>query len=411
MQDSPTPPARPSRLLYLDGLRGWMAFFVVLSHLLRTWLLGPRELERHGAEWLVFCLKWTPAGVLTDGIQAVYVFFVISGIALSYPILRTTQPDRTLFTMALYRYPRLTVPILMSSLAAFALLACGLFHHHEAAMRHHTYTDWWRELYDFPADFRAMLRFALWDVYKPGLPNSQSWNVVLWTMPIELTGSFMVFLVLAAVRWRGLRIAFAAYLSILHLGTGIYGYFVGFFVGYLLAELILAAERRPDMARRLSAAQPFGWLLLAAALACSIRLQVVSFDSSRAEYMMAMNIIATLTVAGVVLTPATQTWLSRPFSHFLGRISFGLYLTHVPLICALSSVLYLALIDVLPYKLVVAAVALPSVVAALAVAWAFTVAVEERLLPAIKPLIAGIAHWLYAQLYRRVRNSVLRILP
>jgi len=388
-----------------------MALFVVFSHLCRTWLLGPRELEQHGAEWAFFWLKWTPLGVLTDGIQAVYVFFVISGVALSYPILRAQQPGRTLVTMALYRYPRLTVPILMSSLAVFALLAFGLFHHHEAAARHHTDTDWWRELYSFPLDFGAMLRFALWEVYKPGLPNEQSWNVVLWTMPIELTGSFMIFFVLAAVPWRGLRIMLAAYISIRDVGTGIYGYFVCFFVGYLLAELILAAERRPDLGRRLAAAAPFGWFFLVAALVCSIRLEVVSFDSSRAEYMMAMNIVAALTVTGIVLTPAAQIWLSRPFSHFLGRISFGLYLTHLPLICSLSSALYLALIDVLPYGLLVVAVVVPSVLAALAVGWGFSEIVEERLLPAIKQPIVGIAQWFYAQLYSFVRSSVLRILP
>jgi peptidoglycan/LPS O-acetylase OafA/YrhL len=388
-----------------------MALFVVFAHLFRSWLLGPRDLEQHGAEWLFFWLKWTPLGVLTDGVQAVYVFFVISGIALSYPILQSPRPGRTLVAMAVYRYPRLTVPILASSLVAFALLAYGFFHHHAVAERHHTDTAWWRELYDFPADFGTMLRFALWDVYIPGLPNAKSWNVVLWTMPVELIGSFIIFFLLAALRWRGLRIAFAAYLSIRDVGTGSYGYFVGFLVGYLLAELILAAERHPELARRLAAATPVGWLLVIAALACSIRLQVVSFDSSRAEYMMAMNIIAALTVTGVVLTPAVQAWLSRPLSHFLGRISFGLYLTHLPLICTFSSALYLGLIDVLPYGLLVAAVAIPSVVVALAVAWGFSVGVEETLMPRIKRPIVGAAYRAYDLVCNCVRSAVLRILP
>jgi peptidoglycan/LPS O-acetylase OafA/YrhL len=388
-----------------------MALFVVFAHLFRNWMLGPRELEQHGAEWLFFWLKWTPLGVLTDGVQAVYVFFVISGIVLSYPILRSHRPSRTLVAMAVYRYPRLTVPILASSLVVFALLAFGFFHHQAVAERHHTDTAWWRELYNFPANFETMLRFALWDVYIPGLPNQKSWNVVLWTMPIELIGSFIIFFLLTAVRGRGLRIVFAAYLSLRDVGTGIYGYFVGFLVGYLLAELILAAERHPEFARRLAAATPVGWLLLIAALACSIRLQVVSFDSSRAEYMMAMNIIAALTVTGVVLTPAVQAWLSRPLSHFLGRISFGLFLTHLPLICTFSSALYLALIDVLPYGLLVAAVAIPSVVVALAAAWGFSVGVEETLLPRIKRPVVGAAHWAYDFVDKRVRSSVLRILP
>ena len=70
----------------------------------------------------MFWLKWTPLGVASDGIQAVYVFFVISGVALSYPVLRAANPDRMLAAMALYRYPRLTVPILVSCLGAWLLL-------------------------------------------------------------------------------------------------------------------------------------------------------------------------------------------------------------------------------------------------------------------------------------------------
>jgi peptidoglycan/LPS O-acetylase OafA/YrhL len=125
VQDTPSPTAGPSRLLYLDGLRGWMALVVVLARLCRTLLLDPPQLSAHGGDWLVFWLKWTPLGVATDGVQAVYVFFVISGVALSYPVLRATNAGRTLAAMALYRYPRLTVPILVSCLLVWLLLAMG----------------------------------------------------------------------------------------------------------------------------------------------------------------------------------------------------------------------------------------------------------------------------------------------
>lgn len=399
----------PSRLLYLDGLRGWMALIVVFSHLFRVWLLDPATLAARGDHWLPFWLKWTPLGLLTDGLQAVYVFFVISGVALSYPILRSSHPDRTLLGMAIYRYPRLTVPILASSLIAWALLSSGAFHLHEIARRQAN-AAWWLELYDFPARFPTMLEYALSDVYTPGLPNRESWNIVLWTMPIELQGSFLIFALLAIVRWRWLRVPLAAAVAIHEVGAGIYGYLVGFLVGYLLAELILVLERRPAVADG-RAGRITGGLLLAAGLACSIRLQVVSFDRPRSDYMMAMNIVAALVVSGVVLTPPVHRWLSGPLSHFLGRISFGLYLTHFLLICSVSSTLYLTLIDVLPYGLVVALVGGLSLPAALATGYVFTLVVEEGALPRIKrPLRAAVSR-AGDLAYSFVRSSVLRILP
>ena len=115
MQDSPPfPAAGAQRLVYLDGLRGWMALIVVLHHLFGDWLLTPAELAHHGTGWAAALYKWTPLGIVTDGQQAVFVFFAISGIALTYPVLRSSAPDRTLAGMAIWRYPRLAVPILVS---------------------------------------------------------------------------------------------------------------------------------------------------------------------------------------------------------------------------------------------------------------------------------------------------------
>ena len=410
VKDKSSPPTGSSRLLYLDGLRGWMALIVVLSHLSRTLLLDPSQLSTHGGEWLFFWLKWTPLGVATDGIQAVYVFFVISGVALSYPVLRAANPGRTLATMALYRYPRLTVPVLASCLLLWLLLASGALPT-QAVAEHRADPAWWSQLYAFSADFLAMLKFALWNTYLPGFPSSESWNVVLWTMPVELPGSFLIFAMLAFIRWRWLRLALAATVAVQNVGTAFYGYFVGFLAGYMIAELLVAAERRDDLRRELAGATSAGRIYLAAALVCSICLQAATFGRSQADYMLAMNLIAVLVVLGVVLTAPARRRLSHPVSQFLGRISFGLYLTHFTVICSFSAALYLATVDAWPYGWVVAVVLGLSLPVALAVGYGFTLIIEEGLLPYVKRPVTRLAHAGYASAYSFVRSSVLRILP
>jgi peptidoglycan/LPS O-acetylase OafA/YrhL len=410
VQDPPAPPTGSSRLLYLDGLRGWMALVVVLSHLTRTLLLDPPQLSAHGIDRLAFWLKWTPLGVVTDGVQAVYVFFVISGVALSYPVLRASNPDRTLAAMALYRYPRLTVPILASCLAVWLLLALGALPT-QAVAAHRADPAWWSELYTFPADFLAMAKFALWRTYELRLPNRESWNVVLWTMPVELLGSFLIFTMLAFIRWRWLRLAVATGLAIHNIGTGFYGYFFGFLAGYLIAELLVAAERRDDLCRELAGATSVGWIYLAAALGSSICLQAASFGHSQADYMLAMNLIALLAVLGVVLAEPARRWLAHPVSQFLGRISFGLYLTHLTVICSFSAALYLATTDTWPYGWMIALVGGLSLPVTLAVGYGFTLVVEEGLLPYVKRPLTRAAHAGYGAIYSFARSSVLRILP
>jgi len=116
--------------------------------------------------------------------------------------------------------------------------------------------------------------------------------------------------------------------------------------------------------------------------------------------MLAMNVIASIVVLGVVLTGPARRALAGGVSHFLGRISFALYLVHVLVICSFSSALYVALVDVLPYGLLVAVVGGLSVGVTICAAYGFTLVVEEGVLP-----------WLKRPIYRSVRSSVLRILP
>ena len=180
------------RLEYLDGLRGWMALVVVLTHIFVTYLLEAKQLEAHGADWLNLLFDWTPLGALGNGKQAVYIFFAISGVALSYPVLRSATPTATLAAMAAYRYPRLMIPMLVSCILAWLLLASGLFFNARAA-QYLANGKWWAELYNFPPDFADMLTYALWRAfgYEPS-----SWNTVLWTMGAELNGSFVLFALL-----------------------------------------------------------------------------------------------------------------------------------------------------------------------------------------------------------------------
>jgi peptidoglycan/LPS O-acetylase OafA/YrhL len=365
-----------------------MALVVVFSHLFQIWLLDLRELQHHNAAWLSEAFYWTPLGPMMDGLQAVFVFFVISGLAVTYPVLKARERGRTLAIMTIYRYPRLALPTLTSCVLAYVLLSSGAFFNQEAAA-HHADAAWYASLYTFPPDFAAMLRSALWDTFFNPPPTERSWNTVLWTMSLELYGSFMLFALLAIVSRRWLRLAIALCLAA-YWWTGFYGgYFCGFFVGYFLAELLVASERSDWIRRKLAAATPLGWLCLVGALLSSIGLQSLSAGEPRTNYLPHMNAIAAMTVIGVILVAPARAWLSKPASQYLGRISFGIYLTHLLVICSFSSALFVEWIDIMPYWVVVLLIGSLSLGMAIGTAHLFTRLVDDGLLRWVKRTIVA----------------------
>jgi peptidoglycan/LPS O-acetylase OafA/YrhL len=290
---------------------------------------------------------------------------------------------------------------------AYGLLVSGAFLN-EAVARHDAGPSAFGDLFTFAPDFMDMLKYSFWGAYL--LPQvTPSWNSVLWTMPFELGGSFMLFLMLAVVRRRWLRLTMAIGLSVYWSDAFTYGYFYGFLTGYCLAELLVAAERSENLRRRLAAATPLGWACLIAALACSMWLQNISFGKSRLYYMLQMNLIGTLTVVGVILAAPARAWLANRLSLFLGRISFGMYLTHLLIICSFSSALFLVTIDAMPYWAVVVIVGGLSMVVVIGTAYLFTLLVEERLLRWLKRRIIGVANISFDALANYVRESLARI--
>ena len=148
-------------------------------------------------------------------------------------------------------------------------------------------------------------------------------------MPVELPGSFLIFAMLAFIRWRWLRVALAATAAIHNVGTAFYGYFCR--LSRRLPDRRAAGRRRsprqPSPRARRCDLRRLDLISLPRSV-CSICLQAATFGGSQADYMLAMNLIAVLVVLGVVLTGPARRRPAHPVSQFLGRISFGLYLTH-----------------------------------------------------------------------------------
>jgi peptidoglycan/LPS O-acetylase OafA/YrhL len=336
------------RVRYLEGLRGIAAVQVVLLHFVTAFL--PDTVE-HG---------WPPLRVAFDGHTAVYVFFLISGAVLTGSFARGgAWPGQML-----KRLVRLLVPVAAAAVFALVLVAALPQAHRQAAAVSGstwlamdssgapTVSHMMREigLDSLVLGYREYTLFAPLAGYLPTLDHSL--DAPFWSLHLELYGSFLV---LALVRLRAWsvwlhRAAIVACAAVF----GTHPMFL-FVLGHLCAARLQRA-----------AVPSIGAVLIALGLAMSaskdwgllelLRAGIAHFAPVAAPnlFQFQSQLAAVALFLGVLFSPGAQWLLSRPLCGRLGRLSFGIYLVHFPILFTVGCAGFLALATALPYPVVVA---------------------------------------------------------
>lgn len=361
---SPHTPRTTSKMECLEGIRGFASFAVLVGHIMLTF--WPGIYFRSGPLWqpiprAIKAVAQFPGKFLWDGHAAVSVFFVLSGFVLSLAFFERRSASG-LGSSAVRRYPRLMFPILASVLWAYFLLTIGGMKNQEAivvmdaaneltpqakAPAGHSHR-WLAAYYNFEPSWRDVLIEGTYGAFHRIAP----YNLVLWTMPIELIGSFLVFSFLGVFgvlrnRWLiysiggGLLLWYQLY------------YYLDFLIGIALCDLWTWNQQT----RRWSLPRFAGLLLVALGL-----------------FAVAQKpLAATLIVGGITFTSSLHGFFEWRWVRFLGRISFGLYLTHMPVLCSFGCAVYLWLARDAQWTHHSAAVVAAgvSMVASIVVAWGF----------------------------------------
>ena len=316
---------RADKIDFLDGLRGVAAFTVVCFHFLLIFypaVLTGNPAQAHLPGALDAALYKVP-NFLYNGNFAVCVFFVLSGYVLSYKFWQE-KDARRVTASACRRYFRLTLPILASILLAYLLVKyIGAFNR-EVFLQAHSLPIF-GEIYLWQPDFFLALKDGVWNTYfcftVPG-----SYNPVLWTMGIELQGSFLVFTFLALFGKVKNRAVLYAGLCLLCYDS----YSLAFVLGMGCSDLIYSREA--DHCR--------SWLFRLKSLPGLCLLVGIYFGSFKEDGV--YHILGALFLLyGVLGLPWLQSFFCCRFCLFLGRVSFSLYLVHIPVFASISSALFL----------------------------------------------------------------------
>ncbi|BFZ54731.1 hypothetical protein PYCC9005_001768 [Savitreella phatthalungensis] len=357
---------------WLDGLRGYASFLVYITHHLLWAHRGGLELAYgYDGKYQFITLPFVRT-FFTGSHAAVSVFFIISGYVLTYkPTLlaregRLLEANDALASSVFRRAIRLYIPVLGVSWTCICLYyMTGVFPHSPADFSRSIFSELYRSWYEFWVWSYPMRTKSTgyWTDYGFILPNYYRYNLHTWTIPVEVQGSMVVFL-LALATSRMIpkyRIGLLAVLSYYFLVRG--GWFYSSFVaGMALAEVDQIAKKEPfwpkhrqrprnlltwaslvlglylagmpglgfDTMTPAELAEQPGWSLVA-----KIVPDIYSDIS-----VFVLSIAAVFLVIGISHIPRMKAVFEMRVMQYLGRNSFAFYLVHGPVLSIIGDRVY-----------------------------------------------------------------------
>ena len=243
-----------AKLVPLEGLRGIAAVIVMLGHMVRG-LVPPQPGTLDSLKQIH---HW-----MLNGAAAVSVFFVLSGFILSLPFAKDSSLARVAAAL-LKRWPRLAALTVIACLLSWGMIVLSHDYYEQAAALSGNY--WMRTHFNAPLDGHEIswieaLRDGLYRVY---LFGDVEFDSPLWTMRIELFGSFAIFLaapLLFALKNWPLRLTAVAG-AMLAAGTNFpLTYLSDFLAGTVLA-MLYAENKLPENPNWLAAAMTLAGVYL-----------------------------------------------------------------------------------------------------------------------------------------------------
>ena len=318
------------RLTQLDGLRGIAALVVVVWHLS---LIAQPFLDTNSTGDAWWWMSETPLRLATDGTEAVLLFFVLSGLVVALPAVQKGFSWKKYFAS---RFVRLYIPAWGALALAAILIFCV------PRVSSNVTANYWLSS-DNAKSIQPLTLLQDATLLKVG----NTADNVLWSLRWEIIFSLLLpVFVLAAVLIRRSWIAFALAMAgcvALTVGDPQHAdgafYLPVFMMGTLMASRL---ESIQNWAARRSRA--FWVATLSTSLFFMVADQIFSFAVPAGT--VGGGLLWSLVgagAAGVILCAIgfepLRGFLAARANQFLGRISFSLYLIHVPIIATLAYVL------------------------------------------------------------------------
>ncbi len=317
------------RLYFLDSIRGLAAFAVLLNH---CFLALPDVIAK---TYIVPFIKWTPLRVIMVGRPAVIIFFVLSGFALGLSILNSKNPNYKNFMIR--RVCRIYPPYIAAILFSCIII---LLVHPQVIV---DLSPWFNKNWGDGAGAEVIAGHLL----MINRPEDASLNSVVWSLAYEMRISLLFPLLVIVARFAGTPVFLGLTLGFTLLIEGLLSYFhmdhapfhnTGLlealfgtlhFIVFFAAGLVMAMhmERIGQITARFAwyTALPL-WLVAGATL------------TSYNDFIGGLGAVIIICLS--LGSSRVQGLLHLSPLKWLGKVSYSLYLFHLPIILASVHLFY-----------------------------------------------------------------------
>jgi peptidoglycan/LPS O-acetylase OafA/YrhL len=329
--------ANRGKLFELEALRGIAAVIVMLHHFLVV--VAPRLHGRNFPDDPIALVR-TPLFALVNGTAAVSIFFVLSGFVLTLRAMEHADWHQVVAGVV-KRWPRLVPLVVMTNILSAVFVLLGLYQDRT-----------WFGTGVFDPDTQVIRSALINGLFTTFFHGSARFNTALWTMHYELFGSFAAYATALVLMFQKsfvrAMLTGAIILVLIAALTGEGGFYYATMVsGVLVARIYI---ERGSLAVALALMHPWRVPLALATTALAIVLcgyegysRPTGFYAFMAPYAspkiepVLHGIAATAIVALVLFCDPIRRHLAGPAATLLGRLSFPLYLVHLPILLALVS--------------------------------------------------------------------------
>lgn len=318
----------------LDSIRGLAAITVVISHIIQ---ITPLPITG-------FVLN-TPLRLFWAGHEAVILFFVLSGFVLSLPFYTGKTSKYPVYFFK--RFLRIYLPYFIAIL--FAWLVRNLFYTGNIE----ELGDWFNGFWSVTLDKKLIINhFLLITDF-----NTEPLNTVIWSLIHEMRISIifpLLMILILKTNWK-ISIFVAMIFSTVSAINSILGfdYSEGFFTSYMdslhfISMFIFGALIAKHRKVIIESAQSLTWFIKYAMLfvgICFYTLSVgtkkyipVGFDDIVQDWLISIGVC--IFIISALSSPVIAKLLVKKPISFMGKISYSLYLYHMPVLLASYHLLF-----------------------------------------------------------------------
>lgn len=376
------------RIAWMDGLKGLSCIFILLHHFIMGFYpaaySGDYNLS-HMRSQADVAFAQSPLAFFAIGDLWVSVFCMISGFVIAYQVFRMTQEGQ-LSKALLKRYPRLMLPVFFVSAFVFVMLQFGWFYNSQAAAL--THSEWLDLFYHDKSGIIELFTDCLIDDWFVGLRTIYS--NAFWMLKDLFLGSFVAYIL--AIMGKSLKknLVFV-YIFVCILYLSINSRMADFSFGVLLAFLFMQYGSLFEQKKKLFV--PLGIVLLVVGFflgAYPVAVEptngyrylagIGNFLYHRlTPYLFYHKLAVFALLLGIFMLHGLQKVLETKICLFLGKVSYAVYLIHIPVLFSLTALLFVKLYGVLlQYNLAALLALLISLVVIVALSWLFYHFIEKR---------------------------------